>query len=116
MSSEESSLTDTVMVEPWLPSIELSSTPVTVMICWALQLPEVNVREPDTVASLVLELDPSMTTSDDGGPINTTVNVCVVPDSDTVNEDSDKVNPLRVAFNGESGIVLVWAFLAANAM
>jgi len=86
------------------------------MICWALQLPEVNVREPDTVASLVLELDPSMTTSDDGGPINTTVNVWVVPDSDTVNEDSDKVNPLMVAFNGELGIVLVWAFLAANAM
>jgi len=109
-------LTDTVMVEPWSPSIELSSTPVTVIICWAAQLPEVNVSELETVASLVLELEPSMTTSDDGGPINTTVNVWVVPDSDTVNEDSDKVNPLRVAFNGESGIVLVWVPLAANAM
>ena len=86
------------------------------MIWWEFQLPELNVSEPDTVASLVLELEASMTTSDDGGPINTTVNVWVVPDSDTVNEDSDKVKPLRVAFNGESGFVLVWAFLAANAM
>ena len=109
-------MTDTVIVEFWSPSIELSSTPVTVMIWWAAQLLEVNVSEPDTVASLVLELEPSMTTSDDGGPISTTVNVWVVPDSDTVNEDSDKVKPLRVAFNGESGIVLVWVPLAANAM
>ncbi len=109
-------MTDTVIVEFWSPSIELSSTPVTVMIWWAAQLLEVNVSEPDTVASLVLELEPSMTTSDDGGPISTTVNVWVVPDSDTVNEDSDKMKPLRVAFNGESGIVLVWVPLAANAM
>ena len=99
-----------------MPSIEPSSTPVTVTIWWEFQLPDVNVSESETVASPVSELDKSMVTSDDGGPINTTVNVWVVPDSDTVNEDSDKVNPLRVAFNGESGIVLVWAFLAANAM
>ena len=109
-------MTDTVTVETWLPSIEPSSTPVTVTIWWEFQLPDVNVSGSETVASSVSELDKSMVTSDDGGPSNTTVNVWVVPDSDTVNEDSDRVNPLRVAFKGESGIVLVWAFLAANAM
>ena len=75
-----------------------------------------NVSESETVASSVSELDKFMVTSDEGGPSKTTVNVWVVPDSDTVNEDFDKMKPLIVAFKGESGIVLVWAFLAANAM
>tara|TARA_B100001750_G_C15282770_1_gene483280 strand:- start:77 stop:343 length:267 start_codon:yes stop_codon:yes gene_type:complete len=68
--------------------------PVTVMVWAVSQLLEVNVSdEADTVASPVSLLATSMTTSEDGSPVNTTVNVCVEPDSDTVRDVSDTLNP-----------------------
>ena len=93
-SSDEPSLTDRVTVVVWSPSSRRSGMPVTVIVWAVSQLLDVNVSdEADTVASPVSLLDTSMTTSDDGSPVSTTVKVCVEPDSDTVREDSDTLKP-----------------------
>ena len=68
--------------------------PVTVIVWAVSQFDEVNVSDDaDTVASPVSLLATSMTTSEDGSPVNTTVNVCVEPDSDTVRDDSETLKP-----------------------
>ena len=68
-----------------LPSIILSSTPVTVTVCALSQLPFVNVKfAADTVASPVSPDVTLITTSLSGCASNTTVKVAVVPVSATV--------------------------------
>ena len=82
--SELPSLTLKVIVVFWEPSTALSDTPVTVIV-WALfQFPVVNVREEgETVASSVSPEDTSITTFELGAWVKTTVNVSVVPVSET---------------------------------
>ena len=53
--SEAASLTEIVVVEVMVPSIILSSTPVTVTTCAVSQFADVNVSELVTVASPVSE-------------------------------------------------------------
>jgi len=87
-------LTDSVTVEVWLPSSTSSLIPVTVTVCGLSQFDEVNVNDDaETDASPVSLLATSMTTSDDGSPVSTTVNVCVDPVSATVRDVSDTVKP-----------------------
>ena len=93
--SELPSLTAKVISVPvWFPSTALSATPVTVTV-WALfQLPVVNVREAlSTVASSVSSEVTLITTFELGWASNTTVNVSVVPVSETVTAVLDLVKP-----------------------
>ncbi len=88
--SELASLTDTVIVVDWSPSLIVSSTPVTVTVWAVSQLDVVNVSdEVDTVASPVSALDTLNTTSDVGWALRTTVNVSVDPASVTEVEPPD---------------------------
>ena len=77
-----------VIVVSWLPSIAESSSPVTVTGWAVLQSLDVNVRDDgDTVASPVSPDDTSMTTSELGWALRTTVNESVEPeDSETTVE------------------------------
>jgi hypothetical protein len=78
-------MTDTVSVVVWLPSVVVSSIPVTVTVCGVSQFDVVNVNAVGaTVASPVSPDDVLMTTSDDGWALSTTVNVSVEPASVTV--------------------------------
>ena len=82
--SELPSLTAKVIVVFWEPSTALSATPVTVTVWAEFQLPVVNVREEGkTVASSVSPEDTSITTFELGAWVKTTVNVSVVPVSET---------------------------------
>jgi len=83
------------MVEVMVPSIMLSSAPVTVTVCAEFQFPEVKVSVPVTVASPV-SLDVIVrTTFDAGCAFRTTVKVSVDPDSETLVDPLDcvMVNP-----------------------
>ena len=76
--SDMASITAMVIVELMLPSMMLSSTPVTVTVCAVFQLAFVKVRVLVTVASPVsLELI-SSTTFDAGWAFRTMVKVSVV--------------------------------------
>ena len=72
-----------VIVEVMVPSIMLSSAPVTVTVCAVSQLTGVNVSGLLTVASLVSSDVTVNTTSDVGWASRTTVNVSVLPASVT---------------------------------
>ena len=103
LSFELPSLTLTVIVDEVVPSMRLSSTPVTVTVCGVSQLALVKVRALVTVASPVSLEVISKTTSDVGRPDRTTVNVSLVPDSATVVDP-----PLSVIVNpAESSSVVV---------
>ena len=93
----------TVMVDEIVPSMRLSSTPVTVTVCGVSQFALVNVRVLVTVASPVSLEVISKTTSDVGRPDRTIVNVSVVPVSATL------VDPLLSAIvnPAESSSVVV---------
>ena len=95
LSFELPSLTLTVIVDEIVPSMMLSSTPVTVTVCAVFQLALVKVRELVTVASPVSELVIVNTTSEVGRPDRTTVKVSVVPVSATLVDPpvSAMVNP-----------------------
>ena len=87
---------DSVIVVSWLPSTRLSSTPVTVTVCAVFQEAGINVSEETlTVASPVSPLLTRITTLESGSASRTTVNVSVVPVSDTDVEplDSTTLNP-----------------------
>ena len=84
-----------VIVEVMVPSIMLSSAPVTVTVCAVFQFAGVNVSGLLTVASPV-SLDVTVrTTSDVGWASRTTVNVSVLPASVTSVDPSNSstVNP-----------------------
>ena len=66
-----------------VPSIMLSSAPVTVTVCGVSQFAGVKVNELLTVASPVSSDVMVRTTSEVGWASRTTVNVSVVPDSST---------------------------------
>ncbi len=89
-SADEASTTDTVTVVVWVPSITLSSMPVTVTVWAVSQFEFVNVNDAgDTVTSPV-SVDPTdMTTSDAGWASSTTVNESVDPASDTAVDPPD---------------------------
>ncbi|MCP4848931.1 MAG: hypothetical protein GY899_13405, partial [Verrucomicrobiaceae bacterium] len=104
--SELPSLTVTVSVVVWSPSMSASSMPVTVTVWAVSQFDAVNVRDAvDTVASPVSPEETSNTTSDVGWALRTTVNVSVVPVSETVvaPPDAATVKP------GESSSAVVTA-------
>ena len=85
-----------VIVVFWLPSIRLSSTPVTVTVWAVFQAAGMNVSEETlTVASPVSPLETRITTLESGSASRTTVKVSVVPDSATEVEplDSTIVKP-----------------------
>ena len=84
--SELPSLTLTVIVDEIVPSMMLSSTPVTVTVCGVFQLPLVKVNGVFTVASPVSLEVTVRTTFDAGWAFRTTVNVSVVPVSATLVE------------------------------
>ena len=68
-----------------VPSKRASSTPVAVTVCGVFQLADVKVRLAGlTVASPVSPLDTSITTSEAGCALKTTVKASVVPVSDTM--------------------------------
>ena len=94
-SSELESSTATVIVEVIVPSIMLSSTPETVMVCGVSQLAVVNVSEEGMDISLPSFEESDITTFDVGWASKTTVNVSVVPDSSTsvAPSSSTMVNP-----------------------
>jgi|AJXC01.1.fsa_nt_gi hypothetical protein len=71
------------------PSMTLSSTPVTVMVCGVSQFNGEKVKVPVVVASPVSSGLIKITTSDVGCASRTIVNVSVVPDSDTSVDPSD---------------------------
>ena len=78
------SSTETVTVLVWSPSGRESSTPVSVTVCAVAQLPGVNVSVAgSTVTSPVSLLVTVNDTLPAGGASSTTVNVSVVPDSET---------------------------------
>ena len=93
--SELPSLTAKVISVPvWFPSTALSATPVTVTVWAEFQLPVVKVKEEgETVASSVSSEDTSITTFESGWASKTTVNVSVVPVSETVTAVLDLVKP-----------------------
>ena len=95
LSFELPSLTATVMVEVMVPSMRLSSTPVTVTVCAEFQFAEVKVSELVTVASPVSPEVIESTTSEVGPALSTTVKVSVVPVSATLVDPLDCaiVNP-----------------------
>ena len=84
-----------MIVDEIVPSMMLSSTPVTVTVCGVSQLPFVKVRALVTVASPVSLEERESTTSEVGCALRTTVNVSVVPVSATVVDPpvSAMVNP-----------------------
>ena len=81
--SEFASSTATVTVDEIVPSMMLSSTPVTVTVCGVFQLAFVKVNGVFTVASPVSLEVTVRATFDAGWAVRTTVNVSVVPDSET---------------------------------
>ena len=83
LASEIASMIETEMLEVIVPSMRLSSTPVTVTVCGVSQFAEVNVSDPDIVASPVSLDVNAITTSDVGCASSTTVNVSVPPASVT---------------------------------
>ena len=95
LSSDMPSLTAIVIVEVMVPSIRLSSTPVTVTVLGVFQFSGVKVNGVFTVASPVSEEETRKTTLESGCAFNTKVNVSVVPDSATLVDppDSAIVNP-----------------------
>ena len=94
-SSELPSTILIVMVDVCVPSMMLSSTPVTVMVCGVSQFAEVKVRVLVTVASPVSLEEIEKTTSELGWTLSTTVKVSVVSDSSTPVEPklSTRVKP-----------------------
>ena len=94
-SSDEASTTEIVTVLFTVPSIKLSSTPVTVTTCAVSQFADVNVSEVVTVASPVSDEVMERMTSVFGCAFRTTVNVSVSPASVTLVEPSgsETVNP-----------------------
>ena len=84
-SSDDPSTTVTVTAVVWLPSIKLSSAPVTVTVCAVSQslLEKVNCAGA-TVASPVSADETLSTTSEEGWASSTTVKVAVDPPSETV--------------------------------
>ena len=80
-SSDEASTTEIVTVLFTVPSIKLSSTPVTVTTCAVSQFADVNVSEVVTVASPVSDEVMERMTSVFGCAFRTTVNVSVSPAS-----------------------------------
>ena len=72
-----------MIVEVMVPSIMLSSTPVTVTVCGVSQSAAVKVTVAGTVASPVSSDVMVRTTSEVGSASRTMVNVSVVPDSST---------------------------------
>ncbi|GIT76915.1 MAG: hypothetical protein Ct9H300mP31_14460 [Acidimicrobiaceae bacterium] len=94
LSAVDESLTVTVTLVVWLPSEAVSSTPVTVPLWGVSQLMDVNVSsEGETVVSPVSALERANTTLPVGSESRTTVNVAVVPVSDTDAVVPDSVNP-----------------------
>ena len=93
--SELASSTATVTVDEIVPSIRSSSTPVTVTVCGVSQLALVKVSVPVTVASPVSSEVMVRTTFEVGWAVRTTVNVSVVPVSETQVDPlvSTTVNP-----------------------
>ena len=73
-----------VIVDEIVPSMMLSSTPVTVTVCAVFQLAFVKVRALVTVASPVSLDEIAKTTSESGCAFRTTVKVSVVPVSATL--------------------------------
>ena len=88
-SSEVASRTAIVIFEVIVPSIRLSSTPVTVTVCAEFQFPDVKVIELVTVASPVSLEEIDRTTFELGCASNTTVKVSVVPVSATLVDPPD---------------------------
>ena len=78
-----------------MPSMRLSSTPVTVTVCAEFQFAEVKVSALVTVASPVSPEVIERTTSEVGPALSTTVKVSVVPVSATLVDPPDcaMVNP-----------------------
>ena len=72
-----------------VPSMMLSSTPVTVTVCAEFQFAEVKVSELVTVASPVSADEIDNTTFDAGCALSTTVKVSVVPVSATLVDPPD---------------------------
>ena len=72
-----------MIVEVMVPSMMLSSTPVTVMVCGVSQSAAVKVTLAGTVASPVSSDVIVRTTSEVGSASRTTVNISVLPDSST---------------------------------
>ena len=95
LSLELPSFTATVIVEVMVPSMRLSSTPVTVTVCAEFQFAEVKVSALVTVASPVSPEVIERTTSEVGPALSTTVKVSVVPVSATLVDPPDCaiVNP-----------------------
>ena len=89
LSFEFASLTETVIVEVMLPSMRLSSAPVTVTVWAEFQFAGVKVSELVTVASPVSPEVIENTTSEVGPAFSTTVKVSVVPDSETLVDPPD---------------------------
>ena len=89
-------MTAIVIVEEMVPSMMLSSTPVTVTVCGVFQLAFVKVRVlGESVASPVSLEDTEKTTFDAGWALRTMVKVSVVPVSATLVDPlvSAMVNP-----------------------
>ena len=72
-----------MIVEVMVPSMMLSSTPVTVTVCGVSQSAAVKVTLAGTVASPVSSDVIVRTTSEVGSASRTTVNMSVLPDSST---------------------------------
>ena len=72
-----------MIVEVMVPSMMLSSTPVTVTVCGVSQSAAVKVTLAGTVASPVSSDVIVRTTSEVGSASRTTVNISVLPDSST---------------------------------
>ena len=95
--SLDASTIDTVTAVVWLPSVRLSFTPVTVMVCAVSQFELVNVNwAGDTVTSPVSADPTDTTTLDAGWASSTTVNESVPPASVTDADVFDNVTPAGV--------------------
>ena len=108
--SEEPSTTEKVTAVVWTPSMAVSSTPVTVTVWAVFQFELVNVNwAGDTAASPVSPDVALMTTSEDGWVLSATVNVAVVPVSDTVAvvQDAVPVAPDRVKAAVSLSVVVI---------
>ena len=82
------------MLKAWLPSVRLSSTPVTVNCFSPLQLVVVNCQdEGDTEASVVLSLTAATVTVVFGSLVSLTEKTALVPVSETVPLRSLTTNP-----------------------
>ena len=95
LSSELTSTTETVIVELMVPSMMLSFAPVTVTVCGVFQFSLVKVSGLFTVASPVSPEVTASTTLEFGWAFRTTVNVSVLPLSETLVDPSvcAMVNP-----------------------